>query len=220
VRALEGVQLDFGAFEETPPAVPSADVRRQALVNRPDILGALAEYAASQSALQLEIAKQYPDIHLGPGYEMDQSDSKWTLGLSLALPIFNKNEGPIAEALARRTEAAARFTAVQAAALGEIDVALAAYRAALERVATTDGMVADQRRQQATTRVLYEAGEISRLELDGVELQVVLSELAAFDARVRAQEVVGQLEDAIESPATLADWVTGVPAREPAAIKR
>jgi len=220
VQALEGVQLEFGAFEAPPPDVPSADVRRQALVNRPDILGALAEYAASQSALQLEIAKQYPDIHLGPGYEMDQSDSKWTLGLSLALPIFNRNEGPIAEALGRRTEAAARFTAVQAAALGEIDLALAAYRAALERVAITDGMVADQRRQQATTRALYDAGEISRLELDGVELQVVLSELASFDARVKAQEVVGQLEDAIESPAALADWVTGVPAREPAAIKR
>jgi outer membrane protein TolC len=81
-------------------------------------------------------------------------------------------------------------------------------------------MVADHRRQEVTTRAQYEAGEISRLDLDGIELQVALAELAAFDARVKAQEVVGQLEDAIESPAAFADWVTGVPAREPVAIKR
>jgi len=220
LQALDGVQLDFGAFDELPPDVPSADARSQALVNRPDILRALAEYAASQSALALEVAKQYPDIHLGPGYEMDQSDNKWTLGLSLALPVFNMNEGPIAEAAGRRTEAAARFTAVQAAALGDIDLALAAYRAALEKVATTDTMVGDQRRQEQSTRAQYDAGEISRLELDGVELQVVLAELAAFEARVRAQEAVGQIEDAIRSPAALAGWVTSVEAREPAAIKR
>ena len=60
--------------------------------------GALADYAASQSALQLEIAKQYPDLHLGPGYELDQTDNKWSLGISLDLPILNHNQGPVAEA--------------------------------------------------------------------------------------------------------------------------
>jgi outer membrane protein TolC len=66
----------------------------------------LAEYNASQSALQLEIAKQYPDIHLNPGYEFDQGDNKWSPGLTVTLPILNQNKGPIAEAEAKRTEAA------------------------------------------------------------------------------------------------------------------
>jgi broad specificity phosphatase PhoE len=30
-----------------------------------------------------EIAKQYPDIHLGPGYQYDQGVNKWTLGFSV-----------------------------------------------------------------------------------------------------------------------------------------
>ena len=38
------------------------DIRREAILNRADVRGALAEYAASQSALQLEIAKQYADL--------------------------------------------------------------------------------------------------------------------------------------------------------------
>ena len=53
----------------------------QALHSRADILAALADYAASQSALQLEIAKQYPDIRLGPGYEYDQGLHKWGLAV-------------------------------------------------------------------------------------------------------------------------------------------
>ncbi len=55
-----------------PADVPMRAARREALLNRADILGALSAYEASQSALQLEIARQYPDIHLGPGYQMDQ----------------------------------------------------------------------------------------------------------------------------------------------------
>ena len=39
-----------------------------ALLGRSDILSALADYAASQAALQLAVAKQYPDVHLTPGY--------------------------------------------------------------------------------------------------------------------------------------------------------
>ncbi len=220
VRALDGVRLDLDVFDQPPPDVPASDARQRALVNRPDILGALAEYAATQAALQLEIARQYPDIHLGPGYQMDQTDNKWTLGLSSLLPIFTRNRGPIAEAEARRTEVAARFTSVQARALGEIDLALAAYRAALAKAAATDGMLADLEKQERSARVQYDAGEISRLELNGIQLQLAGSQLARLDAHVRAQQALGQLEDAMQSPASLVDWITVTPAKDPAAVRR
>ena len=220
VRALDGVRLDLDAFEQPTPAVPSSDARQRALVNRPDILGALAEYAASQAALQLEIARQYPDIHLGPGYQMDQTDSKWTLGLASVLPVFTRNRGPIAEAEARRTEVAARFTAVQATALGEIDLALAAYQAALAKAAATDAMLGDLQKQERSARAQYDAGAISRLELDGIQLQFAGSQLARLDAHVRAQQALGQLEDAMQSPASLADWISTTPPKGPAAVTR
>ena len=70
------------------------EIRRRALVSRSDILTALAEYEASQRALQLEIRKQYPDINLGPGYQLDQTDSKWTLSLSLPLPCSTATRAP------------------------------------------------------------------------------------------------------------------------------
>lgn len=97
--------------------------------NRADIRAALAEYAVAQATLQLEIAKQYPDIHLGTGYEYDQGDNKWKLlSLNLELPVFNRNQAPIAEARAKREEAAARFQELQTSVLFRIQEAVYAYQ--------------------------------------------------------------------------------------------
>jgi outer membrane protein, heavy metal efflux system len=66
--ALQGLDLSFAAIDSLPSPERVAPSRREALLNRTDVLRALAEYEASESALQLEIARQYPDIHLGPGF--------------------------------------------------------------------------------------------------------------------------------------------------------
>ena len=80
-----------------------------------------------------EVAKQYPDVRLSPGYQYDQGDNEWSLGLSVDLPILNQNQGGIAEAEARRTEAAAKFNAIQAKVVAEIDRGTVVYKAALEK---------------------------------------------------------------------------------------
>src|SRR5579862_220480 len=67
-RALDGVAFSFATLNRFPRDLTRPETRRQALLNRADVRGALGGYAASQSALQLEIANQYPDLHLGPGY--------------------------------------------------------------------------------------------------------------------------------------------------------
>jgi len=105
------ISLEWVLPKETD--LTSSQLRRQALCGRPDVLTLLAEYAASQSALQLEIARQYPDVHLGTGYQWDQEENKWSLGLTVELPLLNRNEGPIAEAKAARLQAAARLEALQ-----------------------------------------------------------------------------------------------------------
>src|ERR1700730_6299191 len=51
---------------ETPSPVSTADIQKQAALNRLDLRQALAEYQASEAALRLQIAKQYPDIQLSP----------------------------------------------------------------------------------------------------------------------------------------------------------
>jgi len=200
VTALDGVTLSFAGLSEGPAEASVAAARRQALVHRSDILSALAEYAASQSALQLEIAKQYPDVHLNPGYEYDQGDNKWSLGLTVTLPVLNQNQGAIAEAKAKRAEVAANFNALQARVLAEIDRAVAGYRAARQKQADVEAMLAQLRKQETAAQAVFEAGEISKSELAALRLQLSASALAGQDARTKSQQVLGQLEDALQSP--------------------
>lgn len=220
VRALDGVTLDFSLFDEVPPLPPDAEARRLALVNRADILGALSQYAASQSALQLEVARQYPDIHLGPGYQMDQDNNKWTLGFSGVLPILHRNRGPIAEAEARRAAAAANFALVQGRAIEQVDGALAAYASAQAQAATADTMYADQLRLERAADTQFAAGDISRLELGSIQLELASAEMARLDARVNLQRARGRLEEAMQGPASLADWLSIGPSRPLPAVKR
>jgi cobalt-zinc-cadmium efflux system outer membrane protein len=203
VQALADARFSYAGLSDFPQALTATEVRRQAILSRADVRGALAEYAASQSALQLEIAKQYPDIHLGPGYELDQTDNKWTLGLSVTLPVLNQNQGGIAEARARREEAAASFLSVQATAIGEIDRALAGYRAALEQSATAAALQRNSQKRLESIVAMQQAGEVDALAVANARVEYNTGALSQLDAVVRAQQALGQLEDAVQSPLEL-----------------
>jgi cobalt-zinc-cadmium efflux system outer membrane protein len=218
LQALEGRELkfdvsiaDFGLriADSAQSANPqseiigpqSAEARRRALHSRADILAALADYAASQSALQLEVAKQYPDIRLGPGYEYDQGLHKWGLAVGTDfLPIFHRNQGPIAEAQAKRAEAAARFLALQAQVIGEIDRAAAARAASQEQLRQIDALLDTQRRNVQAVEARVKAGAADQSELRTAELEVATTEATRLDAVVKVQQALGQLEDAMQLP--------------------
>ena len=203
LRALDGVEFSFAGLNEFPKDLTAPEVRRDAILNRADVRGALADYAASQSALQLEIAKQYPDLHLGPGYELDQTDNKWSLGVSLDLPILNHNQGPVAEAKANRAAAAAHFLTVQTTAIAEIDSALAGYDAALQKSATAKSLLENLQKQADSVRAQVQAGEVEPLALASAEAEYATGSQSQLDALVKAQQALGQLEDAVQSPLTL-----------------
>ncbi|WP_085212897.1 TolC family protein [Methylomagnum ishizawai] len=200
--ALSGLEISFEAVAQ-PPSLENLQpgtLRRQALLNRADILAALADYAATEAALQLEIAKQYPDVHLSPGYIFNQGEYKWVFGLSLSLPVLNQNQGPIAEAEARRKEAAARFEALQAKVAGEIDRTLAGAVATRQKLAAAEQLLADQARQRRSAEALFRAGETDRLALVAADLEYATTALARLDAQVKAQQALGLLEDALQRP--------------------
>jgi len=201
-HALDGIEFDFGALEKLPMELTAPEIRREAVLHRADIRSALASYAASQAALQLEIAKQYPDVHLNPGYELDQTDNKWTLGLTVDLPVLNQNQGAIAEAKAKRAQAAAHFLAVQANAISEIDLALAGYDAALQKSAIAKNLLADLQKQLDSVRSQAKLGEADALALANAEASYCTGAQNELDALAKAQQALGELEDAVQSPLT------------------
>ncbi|MDB6022833.1 MAG: Outer rane efflux protein [Pedosphaera sp.] len=202
VKALAGTELVYELSAGHPAAAElmSAEIRGWALQNRADILGALADYASSQSALQLEIAKQYPDIHIGPGYQFDEGDHKFTLALTAELPILNQNQGLIAEAEAHRVESAARFIAMQAKVIAEIDRAVASYRVTEENLVTLESLAATQKKQSEGVEAQVKAGAADRLDLLNSQIELGATALVELDGQVRVQQAFGALEDAVQRP--------------------
>lgn len=213
--ALDGLEIDLTAFGTPHASVPAPDIRLQALLNRADVLSGLAQYEASQAALQLEVARQYPDIHLGPGYTFDQGLRKLGFDFTnLVLPIFNRNEGPIAEARARRLEAEAQVKRLAARALSETDDAIAAYQAAQRIVARNEQQVSAQGSQLRAARRAFDVGQIDRMALTLAEPPALAARIALQDAEFQMQQAIGRLEDAIQRPlsgpdagANPNDWV-------------
>ncbi len=177
-----------------------AAARKVSLVTRADVQSALASYQASQAALQLEIAKQYPDLHIGSGYLYDLGENKWNLSLGIDLPIFNHNEGPIAEAEAARQQAAAQLLATQARIIAQIDSAAAANAAAVGLLQDLPRLAAELQQHLARVSAQIEAGAGDQLDYQTAQVDLDASQLALLDAQTQAAVAAGQLEDALQVP--------------------
>lgn len=201
LRALEFINLDLSEFEGPTPQIPDNTARRQTILNRTDILGALAEYEASQAALQLEVARQYPNLSLGLGYSFDQGVNKYSVTpAGITLPLFNRNEGPIAEAEARRKEAAIHVEALQDQAINQTDSALEHYRLATENLALIDTQRTTRTAAFQADQRSFDLGAIDRLALSRSRRAVNVDAMTHVDAVVQVQQAISQLENAIQQP--------------------
>jgi outer membrane protein TolC len=198
--AIDGVEFAFDFNERSTDELTSKSARGIALRGRSDVLGALADYAASEAELRLQVAKQFPDVHLNPGYQFDQGDNKWTLGISVELPVLNQNQGPIAEARAQREVAAARFIELQAGIIGEIDRAIAAERTAQEQLATSDQLLDAEEQQRQSVEAQLKAGAADPLDALSAQLELGMSAVAHLDGQMKWQQSLGALEDALQRP--------------------
>jgi len=203
VAGLRGIDFLWTDLDSPPSAESFSpeEIQRVAVLNRMDVRHSLAQYAAAEGDLQLEISKQYPDLQIGPGYTYEERNNFFVIGLSTTLPIFNRNQGPIAEAEARRKEAEASFVEKQAQVIAAVERALAVYTAALKELAEVDQSLS--KLQDAQLRMMQQSvrlGEEDRLSLNGVQIQSSVLAQARLDALRRAQGALGELEDAVQRP--------------------
>lgn len=209
IEGLTSVDLDFSDLSK-PPAlktIPVSSLKEDALLTRPDVLAALADYAAAQSALQLEIANQYPNIQANPGYAWEMGEHRWTLGATMQLPILHQNQGPIAEAEAKRRELAVRFESLQMRIVSDIDRAHSGLAAVLAKWNDAETQIQLQQQNLSSVQAQYQAGEIDRLTLLGAELEKAVAERAQLEVLVETQQALNGLEDTLRQPlaSTLTD---------------
>lgn len=199
VETLDRLRLD-----ESNPAssarLADAALQRAALNNRLDVRMALEIYAASDAQLQLEIARQIPEFSIKPGYAWDQGDNRWSLGLSALLPLLDRNQGPIAEARARRDAEAVRFVALQAAAIADLDRARQSAAAAEAELEAAQSARDKEAALAARVERRFAAGDADRLERVTTRLALSAAARREADARAAVERARGALEDAVQRP--------------------
>jgi outer membrane protein TolC len=116
------------------------------------------------------------------------------------LPIFNRNQGAIAQAQARREQAAARFTSLQTQIIGAIDGVTARYAAANRTLFAADALLRDETDREQQTVRFFKQGESERTTVLSVQLERIGAEQSRLDALIQHQEALAALEDALQHP--------------------
>lgn len=179
----------------------SAVWRQEAIAQRADVLRAVADYDLAEAALRGEVARQYPQIRLAPGYMYDHGVSKLPFDLGLALPPFDGNRSGIARAEANRAAAGRALEATQADVLARIDAAAAALLAAETAAskAETDDLGAAKALADRTDRAVT-AGAADRVDDLGARAALAQAQLNLIVAQGAVRTAVADLEDALRRP--------------------
>ncbi|MBA3493360.1 MAG: TolC family protein, partial [Gammaproteobacteria bacterium] len=128
----------------------------------------------------------------------DQGENKWSPTLSLELPVLNHNQGPIAEAEARREEAAAQLLALQAKVIAEIDRAAAAQSTTAEQLKMLRQVHQASSEQLRLVQGRLAVGAVDQLEFQNAKLEVGVSALAVLDVEAKSSLAAAQLENALQ----------------------
>jgi outer membrane protein TolC len=112
-------------------AIPSdEDLDQLVLSGRFDLHAKEVRYRQAEEELRLAVARQFPGLSVGPSFEKDGDGSKALgLGAGIEVPLFNRNQGEIAEKYAGRERARAEYVST----LHSVRAAAFAARAEIER---------------------------------------------------------------------------------------
>jgi len=184
-------------------AIPELGSLTQRIDTSPDLAWWSAELAARAGALELARSRALPDVRVGPGvrYYAEGDDAALVLGASVPLPIWDRNQGGIAEARHRlaRADALRRASLLRVrAALADAHARARAAREEAEGLARSalPGAEAGEREVLAA----YERGRLGALDV----IEARRATLALREDRVRAlaehHRAVSQLERLLGAP--------------------
>jgi cobalt-zinc-cadmium efflux system outer membrane protein len=185
--------IETGLLDRTPAGIAAF------AGTTPEVRVAEAERAAAESRIEVEQVRARPDVRASVGvrrYEAEDATAL-TFGVSMPLPLFDRNRGNIDAARAEFRAADARLMGARQEAEADRNAAEARLRASASRVSATDAGVTAAEEAYRLSRIGFEAGRISQLELRSSRAALINARNAAVDARlarVRAEIDLARLQ--------------------------
>lgn len=143
-----------------------ADLRDKALAARPDLKAAQLSEHAADMAIRLQDAQKVPDLTVGAGIEQATDGNTYNLGVSIPLPLSDRNQGERAKALIQKQRAQNDQKLITNQVVSDVDKALIAYDIQKRRVELyRTGVLTKVTDIQNLTEASLKAGESSTLDL-------------------------------------------------------
>ena len=200
-RALDGVRVVWPDWGDPPPIAPEA-LRRateRELLSRADLGAAIDVYDAAEARLKLEVARQYPQFNLGPGYYWDHGIAKFPFNLGFTLPLHH-NAAAIAAARAQRDLAAERMLALQTTIQQRIDAARRAEDGARSALDAARQRLDAARRGVRQADLELKLGESDAARDLEARVSCVQARIDVVQSRAALQDARDALESALHAP--------------------
>ncbi len=179
----------LGSLEIPAPCYELEPARRAMLDIHPDVKSARVGVERARLVLQRAQVEPIPNVTVGAGYvrqNQNKSDD-WVIGVSVPVPLWNRNQGNIQAAQAQVAKAGQR--------VGRVENELT------ERLATAFGMYASARQRADRYRVdllprAREAFQLSRAAYQGGQfeyLRVIQAQRAVGEADLEYNRALGEL---------------------------
>jgi outer membrane protein, heavy metal efflux system len=216
--ALPEADLKLALLTERPPqlSLPLAAATEAALRERPDLQAARIAEELGGARLGLAEAQRAPDVVGAVRYsrqrsifdetpasvgELRDNDQVLTFGVTIELPLRNRNQGEIAAAAAERQQAKYRREFIEAVIRRDVALAYSRYNAAAATLALYGGQILPRSEQNLRTiRAAYNLGEMQVTDVVAEQRRLVDSQ-TQYNAALRDYYVaLAELEKALGAP--------------------
>lgn len=192
-----------GRAESLPPLPSEADIARR-LADAPALRRAQLEVERAQAAYELERSRRIPDVTVSLGAKRSQElgRSQAVIGVSLPLPVFDRNQGAQREALKRR-QAAEHLAEAQSQRLrAEVLSAADELAARVDEVGALQREVLPGAREAYTAASRgFELGKFGFLDVLDAQRTLLQARTQLLDALAKAHRAQAELERRLGVPA-------------------
>lgn len=164
-----------GSLKDTyPPPPPDEELVRIALTSRPDINSFRLGVSRAEADVRLARANILQDVYvLYQPYTLQdntwqglKSPTSWALGVTIPIPVYNRNQGVILRSKLNVTQTQIQLSAQERTAINDVRQAEQAYLTSLENLRRMEAEVLpDAEKVLADIKRLFEQGEASVIDL-------------------------------------------------------
>ena len=195
-RETMDVEKATGDFYTAPP-VPSFDEVADTVTDSPDLERWIAEERKWRAAVDLEKAKVTSDVTVAGGmrYFEEGDDAAFVVGVALPIPLFNRNQGGIQEAMENLAKAREQYKAAKIKRAAALDEALNRLAGAYDEVtALQSDVLANAQRAFETAYQGYEEGKFDYLYVLDTQRTLFKTRAQYIDAMETYHQTRAQVE--------------------------